>query len=206
MGDGRESNVSRFDDLVSGMNLIRRNDEEAIARMREQSGGGSALGEYNEKVRDGIHEWSGTGYVSVRSGKNPELETTLENYVQGHSYEKELYRGFDTDRIDNLQAGAIITQGGSSAKSGIGLDAPLSSWSKSRSVAKDLFSGDSDYRYHVLITMPGGTHMGADISADSHFHSEQEVLVSGKSKQRIKKVTKRGNWVYLEVEEVPFDG
>lgn len=151
-----------------------------------------------------INNYTGTSYSTIRRAfvdKKPP-----ESYQQAMALEKyirlspkwgggELYRGIklDYEQMSQFKVGQTLTMKGPS------------SWSSRRSLAED-FTGGLNV-LGVVFVLPKTTR-GASVKHLSEFPSEDEVLVSGKAKFKIKKITetvitpyKKQGW-QIELEEI----
>lgn len=143
---------------------------------------------------------SSYSYRGVFKGTVTDEETVarahaFDDYLSNGSYEGVVYRGgvIPDGEIDLYKVGATINQ-----KKG------PSSWSKSKSVAEGFAqSSKEDFGgKKIVYVMPGGTRTGMDISDKSRFKWEQEVAISSKSQQVIKRKSIKNGIMYLTVKEV----
>lgn len=170
----------------------------------EKSSGKKLTYKETKEMYDAIYQYTGIEYSTIRQAfvdKKPP-----ESYQQAMAIEKylqlspkwgggELYRGIklDYEQISQFKVGQTITMKGPS------------SWTSRRSLAEN-FTGGSDV-LGVVFVLPKTTK-GASIKHLSDFPNEDEVLISGKAKYKIKKITEtelastnKKGW-QIELEEI----
>lgn len=130
---------------------------------------------------------------SVKAGTDPKLTAEFESFIEKtKDFKGEAYRGMafnDTSFVDSLKAGDQLDMNG------------ISSWSKFQDVASDYSLGWDEKPVGVVFRVrnPKG-------SAELAESGEGEVLLSGKSKLRVKKVSKASDDGDYIVDVETYDG
>lgn len=141
---------------------------------------GHAGGTYTQEEQiAALTDWSDGGYGEIRRAQTGAIDDAerraqaeaIEEYIeQQPPYTGDLYRGIATDEPVHFRVGQTISMNG------------LSSWTKSEEIA-DEFTQFDTYAY-CFVTQ--GLTRAADVSKHMMNPGEQEVLVSAKTKFRIK--------------------
>ena len=146
-----------------------------------------------------ISDYTKEGYRKVRAyqtgkitddGKGGEQARIIEDYIaKNGGLTGKTYRGIILESVPDFAVGGIINMRGTI------------SWSTSQASAKE-FGKPRLYGTYGVIFSSTGQKRGVDISNLSDAAHEHEVLVSEKSRYRVKKVSKKGSVYYVDLEEV----
>lgn len=147
---------------------------------------------------DSLRHWGRSGYDEIRKGKDEKskkMADALEEAINEHpSVKGTIYRGINTKEELKLKKGAEIDMGG------------LSSFTSDRSVADDFSryggTGGGKYKYVFRAQNVSGS-MDMAGSGYASLPHEKEVLVSGKSSFKVKKITKdkKSGQIIVDIEE-----
>lgn len=147
---------------------------------------------------DSLRHWGKSGYDEIRKGKDEKskkMADALEEAINEHpSVKGTIYRGINTKEELKLKKGAEIDMGG------------LSSFTSDRSVADDFSryggTGGGKYKYVFRAQNVSGS-MDMAGSGYASLPHEKEVLVSGKSSFKVKKITKdkKNGQIIVDIEE-----
>ncbi len=185
------------------------NDPLAMKSMATQLRNGGQYAPWSgEKLTDAeisktIAHWkSSSSYVrhnvQYKGGKTSRTSQGFDDWVNGGSYEKTIYRGTrmtdkDFAKVQALKKGDYFNQNGPS------------SFSKSRAVANNFASNGYNVGSHpVVFVLQGGTKSGRDISSVHGFANEKEVIVGSASNLRVTKTATRNGTLYVYGREEKF--
>ena len=156
-------------------------DERGRFSSGNRSGNPSSVGRYSEEERKAaLDEWSDGGYGAIRAAQTGKISDrvrakqadAIEEYIKDSPvYKGDLYRGIATDTPLDIRPGQIIDMRG------------ISSWTKDEDVAEEFAEWGADNKYFFVTS---GLSRAADISKIAMNPGEGEVLVSGKTKFRVK--------------------
>ena len=136
--------------------------------------------------------------VQYKGGKTSRTSQGFDDWANGGSYGKTIYRGTrmtdkDFAKVQALKKGDYINQNGPA------------SFSKSRSVANHFAQNGYNVGNHpVVFVLQGGTKSGRDISGVHGFANEKEVIVGSASNLRVTKTTVRNGTLYVYGREEKF--
>lgn len=151
-----------------------------------------------QEVRKYISYYTESGYSDIRNGGNEPGRIAIEEFIESSpTYNGEIYRGMKfngkkgSEFVSQLQEGATMDMRG------------ISSWSSDYNVA-NYFANKFDTDYRILFKVKNKTGVG--IKHLSSFPKESEVLQSGKTRFKIKKVIDKSNEYFhsyeVELQEV----
>ena len=153
---------------------------------------------YSDKeLKDAVLNWSIDGFTKVRqeeqAGNYNRTAEILENYISNKSEQSTLYRGvvipFDSQ---DFSVGDVIDQKGTS------------SWTKSAVSAESFANTMVRDGIATVFVLEKGTNKGANISdlKGTGRRRESEILISKKSKQKVKKIEKVNGKKYIYLDEI----
>ena len=148
-----------------------------------------------------VEDFSGSDYSDIRHAQYTGI-TDSDAYKKAQTIEAfiaqspvwaggDLYRGIRMKESDlaQLQVGGTIDMRG------------MSSWSSKESIATSFAHTYGGGSRKSVVFRSKGTKMGTSIKHLSNFSHEDEVLVSGKAKWSIKKISTVGGVTYVDVAE-----
>ncbi|MDE6474767.1 MAG: hypothetical protein K2L70_06680 [Clostridia bacterium] len=145
---------------------------------------------------EAIKHYTRSGYRAIRSGKLPQEESLIETFIERHpKYDGKIWRGIaveDKSVVEDLYA---------KMKDGEPIDMRgISSWTSEESVSLKFVTLYRTGTYKIIYESENESGVG--IGHLSEWENEEEVLHSGKSRFRVKGITKGRNNVYrVKLEE-----